>query len=203
MKRFSYPSLRPGLSLIALLALAAQAPAQPANTPAPAAVPTAPNPVPAAAKGSIAPLTAQDLAEIYALYAKYPVLLDAGDAEGYADLFTEDGSFGNNRNREGLLTFVRGRQRSTVYHVPMTPLVTASPEGANGTVMNFFIDLGANPPAITRVSRYTDTLVKTPNGWRFKTRVNGAALPAGQAAPAARGGNPPAAPAAPTTPATK
>jgi hypothetical protein len=191
------PRIARALALFAVVpALAlAQMPA-PAN---PAATPVTPSPVPPAAKGTIAPLTAQDLAEIYALYAKYPVLLDAGDAEGYADLFTADGSFGNNRNRDGLIAFVRNRQRSTVYHVPMTPLVTASPEGANGTVMNFFIDLGANPPAITRVSRYTDTLVKTPNGWRFKTRVNGAALPADQAPAAGRGpaagGTPPAAPA--------
>jgi hypothetical protein len=188
------------LRSLALMALApvlvfAQAPAQPAAA--------TPSPVPPAAKGSVAPLTAQDLAEIYALYAKYPVLLDAGDAEGYADLFTADGSFGNNRNRDGLIAFVRNRQRSTVYHVPMTPLITASPEGANGTVMNLFIDIGANPPAITRVSRYTDTLVKTPNGWRFKTRVNGAALPVDQAPAAGRGPAGSGTPPAPAAPATK
>jgi hypothetical protein len=33
----------------------------------------------------------------------------------------------------------------------------------------------STPPAITRVSQYSDTLVKTPRGWRFKTRVNGSA----------------------------
>lgn len=199
---FSLPLPRT-LRALALVALApvlsfAQAPAQPA-----AATPATPSPVPPAAKGSVAPLTAQDLAEIYALYAKYPVLLDAGDAEGYADLFTADGSFGNNRNRDGLIAFVRNRQRSTVYHVPMTPLITASPEGANGTVMNFFIDIGANPPAITRVSRYTDTLVKTPKGWRFKTRVNGAALPADQAPATGRGPAASGTPPAPVGPANK
>jgi hypothetical protein len=183
------------LAALAFGLIATALPAASAQAPVPAATaPATPSPVPPAAKGSVAPLTAQDLAEIYALYAKYPVLLDAGDAEGYADLFTPDGNFGNNRNREGLLAFVRNRARSTVYHVPMTPLVTASPEGANGTVMNFFIDIGANPPAITRVSRYTDTLVKTANGWRFKTRTNGAALPPDQAPaqPAPRAGSTPA-----------
>jgi hypothetical protein len=68
----------------------------------------------------------------------------------------------------------------------MTPIITPTAEGASGTVINFFVDMGTNPPSITRASMYTDTLVKTPQGWRFKTRVNGA-IP-GVAAPARGGG---------------
>ena len=116
-------------------------------------------------------LTADDYAEILQLYFKYPLALDSGDAEGYAALFTEDGSFGNNKGREALLAFVKNRQPSTVRHAPLTPTITATAAGANGSVLNLFIDVGQNPPTVTRASMYTDTLVKTPQGWRFQKRV--------------------------------
>ncbi len=131
-------------------------------------------------------LTGDDYAEILQLYFKYPIALDSGDAEGYANLFTDDGSFGNRVGRAALIDFVRTRAKSTVRHAPLTPMITPTPGGATGVVMNMFIDVGQSPAVITRVSQYTDTLVKTPAGWRFKTRVNGSAdLTDGAAAPAA------------------
>lgn len=130
-------------------------------------------------------LTADDYAEILQLYFRYPLLLDSGDAEGYAALFTEDGSFGNRVGRQALLDFVRTRPQSTVRHAPLTPIITATPEGARGVVMNLFIDVAQMPAVVTRVTQYTDTLVKTPQGWRFKTRVNGSAELSPPAAPAA------------------
>lgn len=120
-------------------------------------------------------LSGDDYAEILQLYFKYPIALDSGDAEGYADLFTEDGSFGNRVGRQALIDFVKGRSASAIRHAPLTPMITATPEGANGMVLNFFIDVAQTPAVITRVSQYTDTLVKTSQGWRFKTRVNGSA----------------------------
>ncbi len=120
-------------------------------------------------------LTAEDYAEILQLYFKYPLLLDSGDGEGYADLFTEDGSFGSRVvGREALIEFA-SREPRTVRHAPLTPLITPTAEGARGVVMNLFIDVSQSPAVITRVSQYTDTLVKTTAGWRFKTRVNGTA----------------------------
>ena len=71
-------------------------------------------------------------------------------------------------------------------HINTSLVITAAPEGAAGAVYNMFLDIGTNPPAITGASEYKDTLVRTPQGWRFKTRVNtriGAPPPA---APAAR-----------------
>lgn len=120
-------------------------------------------------------LSGEDYAEILQLYFKYPITLDSGDAEGYADLFTEGGSFQNNVGRAALIAFVRNRAATTVRHAPLTPIITATPEGAKGTVMNMFIDVAKMPAVITRVSQYNDTLVKTPQGWRFKTRMNGSA----------------------------
>jgi hypothetical protein len=132
-------------------------------------------------------LTSEDYAEILQLYFKYPIALDSGDAEGYANLFTDDGSFGNRVGRAALIDFVRTRAKSTVRHAPLTPMITATPDGARGIVMNMFIDVGQSPAVITRVSQYTDTLVKTPSGWRFKTRVNGSADLTGGAGTPARG----------------
>jgi hypothetical protein len=120
-------------------------------------------------------LSADDYAEILQLYFKYPLALDSGDAEGYAALFTQDGSFGNSVGRAALIAFVKNRKPSTVRHAPLTPTITATTTGASGTVLNLFIDVGQTPPVVTRASMYTDTLVKTPEGWRFKTRVNGSA----------------------------
>lgn len=120
-------------------------------------------------------LSGDDYAEILQLYFRYPLVLDNGDAEGYADLFTEDGSFGNRVGREALLDFVRNRTPSTVRHAPLTPIITPTAEGASGVVLNLFIDVAQSPAVVTRVSQYTDTIVRTPDGWRFKTRVNGSA----------------------------
>ena len=120
-------------------------------------------------------LTGEDYAEILQLYFKYPMVLDSGDAEGYANLFTDDGSFGNRVGRAALLDFVRTRKPSPIRHAPLTPLITPTAKGASGVVLNLFIDVSQTPGVITRVSQYTDTLVKTPQGWRFKTRVNGSA----------------------------
>jgi hypothetical protein len=120
-------------------------------------------------------LTGDDYAEILQLYFRYPVALDNGDAQGYANLFTDDGSFGNRVGRQALLEFVRGRSASTVRHAPLTPVITATADGATGVVLNLFVDVAQTPAVITRVSQYTDTLVKTSAGWRFQTRVNGSA----------------------------
>ena len=120
-------------------------------------------------------LTAEDYAEILQLYFQYPLLLDSGDGEGYANLFTEDGSFGDRVvGREALIEFAT-REPRAIRHAPLTPIIIPTAEGARGIVMNLFIDVSQSPAVITRVSQYTDTLVKTPGGWRFKTRVNGTA----------------------------
>lgn len=130
--------------------------------------------VAAPASAQTAPrLSGDDYAEILQLYFKYPMVLDARDAEGYADLFTPDGTFNENVGRAALVNFVKTRPDSTVRHAPLTPMVTATPEGAKGSVISLFVDGATTPPTIPRVIQYTDTLVKTPQGWRFKTRTTG------------------------------
>ena len=122
-------------------------------------------------------LSGDDYAEILQLYFAYPMVLDARDAEGYADLFTADGSFNEYVGRAALVNFVKPRPDSTVRHAPLTPMVTATAEGAKGAVISLFVDGAQNPPTIPRVIQYTDTLVKTPQGWRFKSRSTGPVPP--------------------------
>jgi hypothetical protein len=98
--------------------------------------------------------------------------LDSGDAEGYAALFTPDGSFNNNVGRDALIAFVRGRNAAGMRHINTSLVITPAPDGARGAVYNMFLNVEMTPPVITGASQYQDTLVKTPQGWRFKTRVN-------------------------------
>jgi hypothetical protein len=49
-------------------------------------------------------------------------------------------------------------------------MITGTPEGANGSVYLLLVDVGVSPPAPVIAARYVDTLVKTPDGWRFKMR---------------------------------
>ena len=62
-------------------------------------------------------LTAQDYVEIQNLYAFYNLASDAGDAEGYASCFTENGVLRINAiklRHEGRKTLLYGSQRLCV-----------------------------------------------------------------------------------------
>jgi actinorhodin biosynthesis protein ActVIA len=119
-------------------------------------------------------LSTQDYIEIQQLYARYNHAIDSGDAEAYAGTFTADGVFNNNNGREALLTFARGYAKnngSNRRHWNTNLLITPTPEGANGTVYLFLLDVTAKPPSIVTTLTYEDTMVKTPQGWRFKKRM--------------------------------
>jgi hypothetical protein len=115
-------------------------------------------------------LTAQDYAEIQQLYARYNHVIDAGDIEGYVALYTPDGAFNNFSGQDGLRTFMKNRNPGTRKHWNTNLLITPTPEGAKGAVYLMFLDVGVKPPAVTGAGRYEDSLVKTPQGWRFKKR---------------------------------
>lgn len=120
-------------------------------------------------------LSSDDFTEILQLYFQYPLILDSGDGEAFADLFTEDGSFGDRvKGRQALLEFAT-REPRNIRHASLTPLIIPTENGAKGVITNLFIDVSQEPAVITRVSQYTDELVKTQNGWKFKSRKNGTA----------------------------
>ena len=123
-----------------------------------------------------ADLTTEDYIEIEQLYATYNHAIDSGDGEAWAATFTPDGTF-NTRftGTEALVGFIKmwkekmnGANRR---HWNSSLRITPSAEGANGTVMLMLLDVGTKPASIVSTGMYTDALVKTANGWRFKTRA--------------------------------
>ncbi|HYM35759.1 MAG TPA: nuclear transport factor 2 family protein [Steroidobacteraceae bacterium] len=142
-------------------------------------------------------LTAQDIVEIQTLYAKYNQVLDAGKAEAWADTFTPDGVFNKtNVGRDALITFAKnfydqggGKRR----HWNTNLVLTGTSDGADGSVYLTLWDVGNRPATILVTGIYEDKLVKTKDGWRFKTRVVNPDTPRAPTAATT-----PTAPAAPT-----
>lgn len=126
-----------------------------------------------AGQGAGGSLTAADYIEIEQLYARYARALDLGDPEAWADTFTADGVFRDAAGRDELVAYAEnsyGRRQGTVRHWNSQLVVTPTAEGADGSAYLLLLDVGAQPPGINVAGLYTDKLVKTPAGWRFKSR---------------------------------
>jgi len=137
-----------------------------------------------AAQSGAKALTAQDLVDIQQLYAKYNWTLDAGDAEGYASTFTPDGVFNNNVGHDAIVKFAdtfHAGMGSHVRHWNTNLMILPAPEGASGQVYLVLVDFATKPATIATSASYTDQLVKTAQGWRFKKRAT-----KGDAAPPAK-----------------
>ena len=118
-------------------------------------------------------LTTDDLVEIQQLYAKYNWTLDSGDSQGYAATFTPDGVFNNNNGHDAIVKFADGFHAGLGAHVKhwnTNLMITPSPTGASGQVYLVLVDYATKPPSIFTSAAYTDELVKTAQGWRFKKR---------------------------------
>jgi len=121
-------------------------------------------------------LATQDYVDIAQLYARYNTAIDTGDADGWAATFTPDGVFnGTTRGHEALVQFVHDwrdkRNGANRRHWNSNLVVTRTPEGANGSVYLQLLDVGVRPAAATLTAMYEDRLVKTADGWRFKSRL--------------------------------
>ena len=155
-------------------------------------------------RGKVQKLSGEDYAEIQMLSAKYGQAIDscADNGYAYADLYTADGTFidmwtdkaiaaGGEKwiGREKLREISAGanvtgspcsssRFDGSVSHLILNIVIAPSPEGATGT--SYMVELGGRDPnKITRMGNYEDVYVKTPDGWRFKTRTHSRA-PNGQ-----------------------
>jgi hypothetical protein len=146
----------------------------------------------AQAPGTPAQLTALDYFEIQQLVAKYARAIDTCSNNGYdyADLFAPDGYFapevngkvGNKaQGREALAAVSGGGSRGCknvgwirqgVKHLYVNHIIEPTPEGAKGSVDMLMIGLGGDPYKIHHEGYYEDTYVKTPQGWRFASRVH-------------------------------
>jgi hypothetical protein len=136
------------------------------------------------AQQGVKPLTAQDYAEIQQLYIRYNWGIDTHADNGmmWAKTFTPDGEFilvGSNKfvGREKLAEFAKlkpGAPPATAPHHYATNIrIEASPEGARGGAYFFNVPTPEpnKPASITATGTYDDVLVKTAEGWRFKTRT--------------------------------
>jgi hypothetical protein len=144
-------------------------------------------------------LSAEDRLEIQELLHRYMFILDAGENHdngyGYADLFTEDGTFGTRPPGREALATAAGRMLDGSYnpvhtrgahnqiHLNVGEIIVPTADGAKGISYLLMIDGPANQ--IYWAGWYEDVYVKTPNGWRFKSRVHVSGTKAGIPANAA------------------
>jgi SnoaL-like domain len=149
--------------------------------------------------GDVPRLTADDRFEIQELLHRYMFILDAGENHdngyGYADLYTEDGTFGSRPPGREALAAAAGRTSDGGYnpihtrgaqnqiHMNVGEIIVPTAEGAKGISYLLMIDGPANQ--IYWAGWYEDVYVKTLKGWRFKSRVHVAGTKAGIPANAA------------------
>ena len=142
---------------------------------------------------SVPTLTTEDRLEILDLLHRYMFVLDGAENHengyGYADLYTEDGTFGSREpGRESLATAAgrtpEGGIRSSgqrgaenVLHLNVGEVIVPTAEGARGVSYLFMMDGPANQ--LYFAGWYEDEYVKTDKGWRFKSRVHVAGERAG------------------------
>jgi hypothetical protein len=135
-----------------------------------------------AQKPGAKPLAAQDFVDIQQLYARYNWTLDSGDSEGYASTFTPDGVFNTNVGHDAIVKFAdtfHAGLGAHVRHWNTNLMILPTPEGASGQVYLVLVDFATKPATIVTSASYSDELVKTAQGWRFKKRsTKGDAAPA-------------------------
>ena len=117
-------------------------------------------------------------AEIRKLMALYCHTWDDGRAEDYCDLFTEDGEFNNGdvvcKGRDELMTKIaRGAQGfPPAQHVTYNSAIDI--HGATAEAVSDFMFITKADDGKVRIQaagRYYDQLVRTPAGWRFRSRL--------------------------------
>lgn len=124
-------------------------------------------------------LTPQDYIDIQQLVSSYPYGLDGNIDNGatYASLFAPGAVFGRPRTegRENLMALANTQPRGANYvrHFITNHVIEPAPGGAIGKEYAVIIDIGESgqPGRIALGGRYDDEYVKTPQGWRFKTRT--------------------------------
>jgi SnoaL-like domain len=142
-------------------------------------------------------LTAQDYLEIEQLTAGYPYKIDKCTNSGYdyADQYTDDAMFGvsSEWGSQGKVWF-RGREelaqaggggkggckapsalppgRVRTHHIVTSQVITPTATGASGKSTLLALGVHGDPTAIEWQGGYEDIYVKTPKGWKFKSRFH-------------------------------
>jgi len=122
-----------------------------------------------------------DYVEIQQLLGRYCQLVDAGDAEGWAELFLEDGEFviesgATMRGREQLAGIVRDvTARERIRHWVGAMLVTSA-DGEHATARTYQLNLnlptdGRGLVFIRRATTAEWTFAKVAGSWRIARRA--------------------------------
>ena len=139
-------------------------------------------------------LTAQDLLDIRQLIDGYSHILDncTNNGNDYANLYTEDATFGVSQEWGKAKIWFRGREQlrragggtdaacrprqsqGYAYHLTLNPVITATPTGAHAisTLLTITNDTDDRGDVVHWEGGYEDTFEKTAAGWRFKSRVH-------------------------------
>jgi hypothetical protein len=126
--------------------------------------------------GKLMTLTPLDYVEIRQLAARYGHAVDQGTHDGfdYADLFAPGATFGTTTGRDNLATLAKRTAKGpqTAWHFIVNHAIEPTEDGAKGMEYMVHMRYGetGRPNAVWGGGHYEDTYVKTPDGWRFKTR---------------------------------
>jgi hypothetical protein len=121
-------------------------------------------------------LTTQDYNDIQQLYARYNLAIDTGNGEGWAATFTPDGVFNTtNKGHDALVQFIKDwrdkRDGANRRHLNSNMVLTPTADGAQASIYLLLLNVGVRPATIATTGIYEDVLVRTPQGWRFKSRI--------------------------------
>jgi uncharacterized protein (TIGR02246 family) len=120
------------------------------------------------------PTLTEDRASIRDLLARYCHNFDGGDADGVADLFTEDGVFDPGvpgfdpvEGREVIRGFVGSMPAGMVHHMTTDAVYDVDGDVATGIASFLVVAKGA----IVTTGRYHDDLARVDGAWRLRRRV--------------------------------
>lgn len=109
-----------------------------------------------------------DLLDIQQLLAHYAVTITKGDIEGLLSVFAPDGTysaFGDTYNLDVFPELVAAAPKGLF--LTGTPVLELDGDDASGTQTLCFVEHSTHD---MRIGYYSDTYVRTDDGWRIKTR---------------------------------
>jgi hypothetical protein len=140
------------------------------------------------AAAPVAPDTASRLTEledreaIRLVLRDYGRLLDERKFDEFGQLFAEDGEYLSGGTTRGPMAIAEGLRRTFTanslglaepnFHVLFNERIELHGDRADATSQSFFVAPGPDgAPQIIMMASYVDSLVRTPQGWKFAKRV--------------------------------
>ncbi|MER5183365.1 nuclear transport factor 2 family protein [Streptomyces sp. NPDC002896] len=114
-------------------------------------------------------MSTDDLMEIHQLLARYAVTITKGDIDGLLKVFTSDGTysaFGDTYPLDEFPALVAAAPKGLF--LTGTAAIELDGDTATGTQPLCFVDHATHD---MRIGYYNDTYVRTPDGWRLRTRA--------------------------------